>query len=206
VYLYTARSSEFLISTHVGDVITISAAFGIFGSPRIVNGTSNMIGGAWADGRNTAAIWLGNLPAGMVITSASGHDYRIDPTAAVTPIAPVTVNGTAVAGDARATVSFIAPIGTGASAITDYTVTSIPEGKTATGTRSPIVVLGLTNGTAYTFTITSKNATGMSSTSAPSNSVTPNASLAPAISSPPVIGAAIAGDAQATVSFKRSCQ
>jgi hypothetical protein len=53
-------------------------------------------------------------------------------------------------------------------------VTSNPGGITYTGTSSPIVVTGLTNGTSYTFTMTATNimGTGLSS-SPPSNSVTP---------------------------------
>jgi invasion protein IalB len=199
-YLHSVRSNEFLINAHVGDVLTISATFGIFGTPRIVNDNSYTLG-AWADGRNTAGIWLGNLPSGMVITSASGHDYRIDPTAAVTPVAPIQVTATATPADGRAIVSFNSPNGSGAAAITGYTVTSIPDGKTATGTRSPIVVMGLANGTAYTFTVTAKNAAAMSTTSMPTNSVTPTALLAVSVPSSPVIGVATAGDAQATVNF-----
>jgi hypothetical protein len=204
-YLHSVRSSEFPVNARVGDVIAISASIGMSGTPRIINGNNangngNVIG-AWADGRNTAGIWLGTLPSGMVITSASGHDYRIDPTLAVAAVAPTQVTATAAAGDARATVSFTAPIGTGASAVTGYTVTSAPGGITATGTRSPIAVLGLTNGTLYSFTVTAKNATGLSSTSAPSNSITPSESLVPAVAAAPVIGLAAAGDGQATVNF-----
>jgi hypothetical protein len=206
--LHSVRSIEFFVAARVGDVLPISATMGMYGSPRIVNGITQLgIGyefGAWADGRNTAGIWLGTLPSGMVITSASGHDYRIDPTLAVAAVAPTQVTATATAGDARATVSFTAPIGTGASSVTGYTVTSAPGGITATGTRSPIAVLGLTNGTLYSFTVTAKNATGLSSTSVPSNSITPSESLVPTIASAPVIGLAAAGDGQATVNFTAS--
>jgi hypothetical protein len=72
-------------------------------------------------------------------------------------------------------VAFTAPASNGGSAITGYTVTSSPGGITATGTSSPIVVTGLTNGTAYTFTVTATNAIGTSAASAASNSVTPKA-------------------------------
>ncbi len=204
-YLHSVRSDEFFVAARVGDVLPISASIGMYGSPRIVNGVTQLgVGyefGAWADGRNTAGIWLGTLPNGMVITSASGHDYTIDPTLRGTPIAPAQVAATATAGDAKAIVAFTAPLGTGASAVTGYTATSFPGGITATSMRSPIVVLGLTNGTAYTFTVTSTNATGMSTVSSASNSITPSASLAPATASAPVIGTATAGDAQATVNF-----
>jgi uncharacterized protein (TIGR02145 family) len=100
----------------------------------------------------------------------------------------------ATPGNAQATVTFTAP--SGGSAITGYTVTSIPGNITATGTASPITVTGLTNGTAYTFTVIATSANGNSSPSAPSNSVTPSA-----VPDAPTIGTATAGNAQATVAF-----
>ncbi|SFN92735.1 Putative Ig domain-containing protein, partial [Thioclava dalianensis] len=81
--------------------------------------------------------------------------------------------GSATAGDASASVSFAAPASTGGSAITGYTVTSSPGGLTGTGTASPITVSGLTNGTAYTFSVTATNSAGTGAASAASNSVTP---------------------------------
>jgi len=83
--------------------------------------------------------------------------------------------GTATAGDRQASVAFTAPSSTGGSAITGYTVTSSPGGFTGTGASSPITVVGLTNGTAYTFTVTATNSAGTGSASAASNSVTPKA-------------------------------
>jgi FtsP/CotA-like multicopper oxidase with cupredoxin domain len=89
----------------------------------------------------------------------------------VAPGRPTAV--TAVAGNAQATVSFNLPVGTGGSSITLYTVTASTGGITATGTASPIKIIGLTNGTAYTFTVTATNAVGTGPASSPSNSVTP---------------------------------
>jgi hypothetical protein len=43
------------------------------------------------------------------------------------------------------------------------------------GTSSPIVVTGLTNGQAYTFTVTATNSAGTGPASAASNSITPAA-------------------------------
>ncbi|MGY3266129.1 hypothetical protein ACVWZN_002202 [Lysobacter sp. HA35] len=105
---------------------------------------------------------------------------------AVVPGAPTSVS--AVAGDAQATVSFTAPSNTGGAAFTGYTVTSAPGGFTASGASSPIVVSGLVNGTAYTFTVTATNTAGAGAASTPSDAVTPKPPLA-------------AGPVSATVSY-----
>jgi uncharacterized protein (TIGR02145 family) len=81
----------------------------------------------------------------------------------------------ATAGNASASVAFVAPTNNGGSAITGYTVTSSPGGITATGATSPINVTGLTNGTAYTFRVIATNAIGNSSPSTASSAVTPSA-------------------------------
>lgn len=83
--------------------------------------------------------------------------------------------GTATAGNAQASVSFTAPGADGGSAITSYTATSNPGLNTGTCTApcTSIMVNGLTNGTAYTFTVTAANNFGAGALSAPSNSVTP---------------------------------
>lgn len=92
---------------------------------------------------------------------------------AVVPGAPTI--GTATAGNTQATVTFTAPASTGGAAIiaSGYTVTANPGGATGTGSSSPITVTGLTNGLAYTFTVTATNSAGEGNPSAASNSVTP---------------------------------
>jgi hypothetical protein len=95
------------------------------------------------------------------------------------PNAPTSPSATA--GNAQATVSFT-PGSNGGSAILYYTATSNPNGIHASSTTSSVIVLGLTNGTSYTFTVTARNAAGTSASSSPSNSVTPD-NLHPAISS-----------------------
>jgi hypothetical protein len=79
---------------------------------------------------------------------------------------------------------------------TTYTVTSSPGNMTATGTSSPITVTGLTNGTAYTFTIKAANDYGESLVSGSSSSMIPAA-----VPSAPTIGAVVGGNKFATVPF-----
>ncbi|MCS6232747.1 tandem-95 repeat protein, partial [Shewanella baltica] len=123
-----------------------------------------------------------NLLASYI--AGTGNDFTL--TASLLPGAPTAV--TAVAGENSALVSFTAPISTGGSAITGYTVTANPGGATVTGASSPINFPGLTNGTAYTFTVSATNATGTSVVSAASNSVTPQPSnSAPTITGSPTL-------------------
>jgi hypothetical protein len=115
------------------------------------------------------------------------------PTSPGAPSAPTGVSATA--GVASAAVSFVAPNANG-SPITGYTVTSNPGNLAAAGTTSPITVAGLTNGTAYTFTVTATNGIGTGVASTPSNAVTPATTpLAP------TAVVTTAGDASASVAF-----
>ena len=108
--------------------------------------------------------------------------------------------GTATAGNAQATVTWTAPADNGGFAITSYTATAVEDGTksctTADGSTLTCTVTGLTNGAAYTFTVTATNSVGTSAASSASNSVTPVA--APGA---PTIGTATAGNAQAAVTW-----
>jgi len=123
---------------------------------------------------------VGNLAAAqtnyIVLGEEVGISFLYGIGAASVPDAPTQV--TAVSGNGQATVSFTAPAPNG-SPITLYTVTSNPGGITATGTASPIIMTGLMNGTAYSFTVTATNAVGTGPASAPSNSVTQTAPVPP---------------------------
>jgi hypothetical protein len=114
----------------------------------------------------------------MLFVSDTGNHrmQRLAMTAATAPGAPTGVS--AIAGDGQATVSWSAPASDGGSPITAYTATSSPGAKTCTWTTGPLscTVTGLTNGTAYTFTVTATNDLGTGSPSAASTPVTPTES------------------------------
>jgi large repetitive protein len=135
----------------------------------------------------------------VTATNSFGTGPASTPSNAVTPQglpgAPTDV--TAVAGNAQATVSFTAPTSVGGSPITHYTVTSSPGNITASGAASPITVTGLTNGVAYTFTVTATNVDGTGPASAP-----PSSPVTPAgPPGAPTNVSAVTGNAQAIVSF-----
>jgi hypothetical protein len=83
-----------------------------------------------------------------------------------------------VAGNAQITVSFTLGSATGSGSITQHAVTCKPatgNGNGNSGSASPIVVTGLTNGTEYTCTavaIQSNPFIGTSTVSKPSNAMT----------------------------------
>ena len=81
LYLQHLQSRPFSVTVHVGDVLPIGVTFGISGQAQITDTNRLTELGTFADGRNTAALWLGSLADGVTVTSASGHDYTIDPTA-----------------------------------------------------------------------------------------------------------------------------
>ncbi len=120
---------------------------------------------AWQDAGVTAG--SGVLGGGV----ASGT--MVAPSGATVPGAPTSV--VATPGDTVASVAFSAPASTGGATITSYTVTA-STGQTATGSTSPIMVTGLTDGTAVTFTVKAHNTVGAGPASAASAPVTPSSS------------------------------
>jgi len=169
-----------------GNVLTVAAAGG-----GTINGDATL---------TTSTRW-----AGCVLRHRGGNVWRIvESNAALSSGSSATVPGaptgvSAVAGNAQATVSFTAPASNGGSAITGYTATSTPGSLTASGASSPLTVTGLTNGTAYTFTVHATNAIGNGPESSASSAVTPT-SGATAPGAPTGL-TATAGNAQASLSW-----
>lgn len=111
---------------------------------------------------------------------SDGTDEFFSVTQPVTVAAP-TVPGlmaapVGTAGDAQVSWAFTTPT-SGGSTIIGYTITT-SDGKTGTGTSSPIVTTGHTNGTAITATAKATNAIGTGTASPASQSVTPSAAVA----------------------------
>jgi hypothetical protein len=131
-----------------------------------------------ADVLNTMAGSVAEVPAAPHVAVGAG---LLDAYAAVLAVGdevkpPPPTNVTATAGNGQAAVSWLAPPVDGGAAITDYTVTSSPEAKTCFVTDEPLTctITGLTNGTAYTFTVVATNGIGPSNPSSPSAAVTPS--------------------------------
>ena len=114
----------------------------------------------------------------VTATNGIGTGPPSGPSSTVTPVAVpgAPTSPIAVAGNASATVSWTIPANNGGSAIIDYTATSSPGGVSATVTgagATSVVVSGLANGTAYTFTVRARNSVGQGPASVASNAVTP---------------------------------
>lgn len=111
---------------------------------------------------------------------ASAASAALTPSAATLPGAPTGVSGTA--RDGAVGLAWTAPASEGGSVITGYVITpyigGTAQGPILTGSATTsYTVQGLTNGTAYTFTVAAINAVGTGAASAPSAAVTPRQAL-----------------------------
>lgn len=164
----------------------------------------NLIGLETCPPVNDASIWQ-KIETGAVTTTVAEYNQYLgisDSTSVPIPPIPTTVpdpptNIVAVADNGQATITFTPPSNDGGSTILYYTVLSTPGSIVAYSDASPITILGLSNGTSYTFTMTATNAVGESDPSDISNSVSPtNSSL-----SAPTITKAIPTNNSIVVSF-----
>jgi RHS repeat-associated protein len=193
-YSYTSTVSAPSVTTASGSEALLDVALGsLYGTATTVTNPSGYTAAGSDINDNyydTAAAWAtaggAGTQAGGTFTYSATMNYSIAATlafassggaAATAPGAPTGV--TATAGNAAASVAWIAPASNGGSGITGYTVTSSPGSFTATTTgATAATVTGLSNGTAYTFTVTATNGIGTGSASTASSAVTPVASSA----------------------------
>lgn len=95
----------------------------------------------------------------------------------IVPTVPGAPTGiSASPGDTTITVSFSPPASNGGSPITSYLATAQLGGQTKSGSGSPLVLTGMTNGVADTVKVHAINAIGAGPDSVASNSVTPSPS------------------------------
>jgi hypothetical protein len=183
--------------------ITFTAPANAGGAPILSYTVTSDVGGFTVTA-GSSPITVTGLTNGQAYTftvTATNAVGTSTPSATTNSATPATVPGvptigTATAGNGQATVTFSAPVSNGGSAITYYTVTSNIGGFTTYGASSPLVVTGLTNGQAYTFTVTATNDVGTSTVSTATNSVTPAT-----VPDAPTIGTATGGNGQATITF-----
>ena len=138
----------------------------------LINGTAYKFTVAATSNAGTGPYSASSNP---VIPVATGAIFASNsaPVAVTTNNVPTAV--VAKAGNAQAKIYFSIPAGV--QNISSFTVNVFSGGTTttitATGTKSPIVVTGLSNQTTYSFTVTAHGNSGESFTSTRSNAVTP---------------------------------
>lgn len=137
---------------------------------------------------------VGNVSSTTIsgLTNGTTYTFRVQAknalgngaeSASSNAVTPATLPGAptglgASAGNAQATVSWSPPASNGGSAITGYVVTpfvgALALPPMQVGNLTQALLTGLSNGTAYTFTVKGRNAVGEGPQSAPSNAVTPS--------------------------------
>jgi hypothetical protein len=160
--------TSYTVTPYIGS--TAQTATKVSGSPPATSTTiTGLTNGTSYTFTVTAANTLGNGPA-------SEHSNAVTPTTVTVPSAPTAV--AASAATRQALVSWTAPSSNGGSAITSYTITpyigaSAQTPVEAGASTTSADVTGLTNGTAYTFTVTANNLAGSGPASSASGAVTP---------------------------------
>ena len=170
-----------------------SVTYGGAGWPQAVEGPSLELLDAQADNNDPSSWALSQATGG---TPGAGNGGVV----ITAPRAPGI--GTAVAGNASATVTWTTPVSDGGSPITGYQVRVLESAsnqqvdslRPAPANATSLVVSGLTNQTAYRFQVLATNSVGNGPFSTSSNTVTPTDTNV-GTPGPPVIGVPLQGAA-----------
>ncbi len=134
------------------------------------NGSGQLGNNGSTDSAVPVPVLTAGALAGKIISTISVGSGYVMALAAGPPKPPASV--AAVPGTGTATVSWTAPVDNGGSPVMEYVATAVPGAATCTTAGTSCTVPGLSRGTAYTFTVTARNAIGTSPPSAPSAPVT----------------------------------
>ena len=157
--------------------------------------TATLAGAGWA------ASLVAPAPGSVIyraVMRQGAAELAVSGEKTVTVVAPLTVPGRpgtptlSELGDQRVGLAWTAASAGGAPT-TGYTVTAAPGGATCTTTGLSCVVIGLANGTPYTFTVLATNSFGNGPSSTPSSAFTPR--TVPAAPAQPLAVAGIGGKA-----------
>ncbi len=167
----------------------------------LASGIDNGVLHAIADSASQNGVYAYGSVSNFPASSFNAANYGVDVLFAAAPVPGTPSNVTATAGPRSAVVSWDAPSGGGAPdsyKITPYVGSVAQASTTVTAPATSATVSGLTDGTAYTFTVTGKNGGGFGPESTKSSAVTPTSGTTP---SAPTSVSAQPGSSSALVSW-----
>lgn len=135
------------------------------------SGTRVGAGGGGGSYLASPATIVSSGPTGTQLNGYVNVSLASGASAPALPTAPTNVSATP--GDTLAQINWSAPTSNGGTPVTLYTVLSWPGDYTCTSSQYSCVIPGLTNGVAYTFTVTATTANGTGPSSAPVGPITP---------------------------------
>ncbi len=106
------------------------------------------------------AVSTSGVLAEKMTTAVSAGDSHTTAIAVTQSVPDAPRSPSATAGDGQVTVSWQAPASDGGSPVTKYVATASPGGAVCTTAGLSCTVTGLSNGTAYTFSVIARNALG----------------------------------------------